>query len=428
MDQEISRLWQGYQAVRTCSMQLCESLNIDDLNLQAMPETSPLKWHLAHTSWFFETFLLKPYLPAYRTINRHYEYLFNSYYNAVGKQFPRSQRHLLSRPSYDEVCAYRQVIDELMHALLMSAHAGSDVLIQRLILGMNHEQQHQELMLTDLKFNWALNPLHPVFSTSPLPASVVPEPLCFTECEQGLFTVGYTPDDASDPAQFAFDNEGPAHRVWLDACAVANRLITNGEFIEFIEDGGYENPRWWSSDGWASVQAEAWQAPLYWEKHDHAYWHFTLHGFLKVDVNAPVCHVSLYEAQAFASWRGCRLCREAEWEVMAKTQSTQGHFMDLAYTHPYTAQSDDSGPGASGLKHMFGDVWEWTQSAYSPYPGYRPAEGALGEYNGKFMMNQCVLRGGSVATPQGHIRPSYRNFFYPNDRWQFSGLRLAHDS
>ncbi|MDX1451680.1 MAG: ergothioneine biosynthesis protein EgtB [Oleiphilaceae bacterium] len=427
MEQELSLLWQRYQSVRSASMLLCEALEVDDLNLQAVPETSPLKWHLAHTTWFFETFLLKPFQRDYQPFHPQFEYLFNSYYNAVGRQFPRPQRHLLSRPTIDEVYAYRKEIDARMHDLLSSAKEESKPLQQRLVLGLNHEQQHQELMLTDLKFNWSLNPLYPVYCEAPLPKSTPAPVLRFIAQTQGVVEIGHVAQDLSHPDTFAFDNEGPRHRVWLDDFAIANRLTTNGEYIEFIEDGGYETPQWWTSDGWATAQNEGWQAPLYWEKQNQKYWHYTLHGMQPVDPHAPVCHVSLYEALAFASWKGMRLCRESEWEVRASAQNIAGHFQDLQCLHPYSQASNNAAHKGSDLTQLFGDVWEWTQSAYSPYPGYQAAEGALGEYNGKFMMNQMVLRGGSVATPKDHIRQSYRNFFYPKDRWQFSGIRLAHD-
>lgn len=423
MDQQAAEIRSHFCSVRRRSETLCEGLEVEDLCLQGMADTSPLKWHLAHTTWFFETFILKPFAKGYQPHRAEFEYLFNSYYNAVGRQFPRPLRHMLSRPTVREVLAYRRAVDERV-LVLLDAPPRKDwkEVCRRLVLGMNHEQQHQELMLTDLKYCLALNPLRPVYNPAKLPPSVT-GPLTFSEIEGGAWQVGadLTDDRVTDVHAFRFDNEGPQHQCWLAPFALADRPVSNGEYLEFIEAGGYQEPGWWPSDGWTVVQQEQWQMPLYWQREGRQYLAFTLHGYLEVDPAAPVCHVSLYEALAFAAWSGMRLCREQEWERVAAAQPVEGHLWTADCNHPVT---DDSG---TGLRQLYGDVWEWTQSAYSAYPGYRPQAGALGEYNGKFMLNQMVLRGGSVATPVGHVRATYRNFFYPKDRWQFSGIRLAYD-
>ena len=381
--------------------------------MQPMDDASPPKWHLAHTTWFFETFLLRPYLPEYRIFHPQYEYLFNSYYNGVGSPFPRPRRGLLSRPTVAEVFEYRAAVDEAMEALLVGA--GQEIR-SRTLLGVQHEQQHQELLITDVKYNFGHNPLWPTFAAQrpePLAGSV--RPLGFIEHPEGLFNIGVEPSEG-----FAFDNESPSHKVHLSAFGLADRLVTCEEYLAFMEAGGYDSPALWLSDGWAWLQSRGVRAPLYWSQEESGWFEYRLTGRGPVRMDAPVAHVSFYEADAFARWAGFRLPLESEWEVVARTQRADGTFQEGGLLHPQPA-------GEQG-RQFFGDVWEWTASPYVPYPGYRPLPGTLGEYNGKFMSNQLVLRGGSCATPAAHVRPSYRNFFYPPDRWQFTGIRLARDS
>ncbi|MEN3951798.1 ergothioneine biosynthesis protein EgtB [Iodidimonas sp. SYSU 1G8] len=408
-----SALRDAYAQVRETSVALAAPLAPEDQVLQSMPDASPTKWHLAHTSWFFETFLLKPRLDGYRPIDERYDYLFNSYYQQIGAQFPRARRGLLSRPTVDQVLDYRAHVDDAMQALI--AREGDDV-ADLVTLGLNHEQQHQELLVTDIKHLLAINPLAPAPYGPALALAQDAPPLHWIDFDGGLREIGFHGNG------FAFDNEGPRHRQHLEAFALASRPVTNGEFIAFMDAGGYADPALWLSEGWARVQAEGWTAPLYWEPAATGWTRYTLHGRLPVDPAAPVCHVSYYEAAAYAAWAGCRLPTEAEWEVAASGAPVEGHFLDIARLEP----SACGGTGAK-LWQIYGDVWEWTASAYSAYPRYRPAAGAIGEYNGKFMSNQMVLRGGSCATPAGHIRPSYRNFFPPDTRWQYSGIRLAQD-
>ncbi|MBE9112313.1 ergothioneine biosynthesis protein EgtB [Nodosilinea sp. LEGE 07298] len=402
-----------YRDVRSLSETLCRPLEIEDYGVQAMADVSPPKWHLAHTTWFFETFLLQPYLEGYGEFHPGYGYLFNSYYEAVGDRHPRPQRGLLSRPTVADIYQYRAHVDEAMATLLQ--RQGNHVTVKELVtLGLHHEQQHQELLLTDLKYNLVINPLRPAYRQDVAVSKCAsPSPLKFVDCPGGLQTIGH---QASD---FAFDNESPAHLVYLPDFALANRLVTNGEYLEFIADGGYQTAAHWLAEGWAMVQSEGWQAPLYWEQRDGQWWVFTLGGLKPVNLMEPVCHVSYFEADAFAQWRGHRLPTEAEWEVAAAEVPQQGNLLAADHLHPQPVA------GSGQLAQLYGDTWEWTQSAYLPYPGFRPAAGAVGEYNGKFMCNQMVLRGGSCVTPPGHIRPSYRNFFPPSARWQFSGIRLA---
>jgi len=381
-------------------MRLCEPLAIEDYGVQPMPDASPPKWHLAHTTWFFETFLLKPYLPAYRPFNADFEFLFNSYYNGVGKQFPRGERGNLSRPTVAEVRDYRAHVDAAMETLFGQAEDEAEA---RSLLGLQHEQQHQELLLTDVKYNFGHNPLHPAYRDDPGRPGSRPAPrLRFIESGGGVREIGTTSNGA-----FAFDNETPRHRVFLEPHALANRLVTNGEYLAFIEDGGYTRPELWLADGWTRLHSgERWTAPLYWRLKNDCWREYHLTGLTQLDLDAPVIHVSYYEADAYARWAGARLPTEQEWETAAEDLSPEAN---------------------GGLTQMFGDAWQWTASAYGSYPGYEPLPGALGEYNGKFMSNQMVLRGGSCVTAEDHVRPSYRNFFYPGDRWQFSGIRLARD-
>jgi dimethylhistidine N-methyltransferase len=381
-----------------------------------MPDASPAKWHLAHVSWFFETFLLEPHLPGHQPFDPAYRLLFNSYYNGVGVPFARAQRGLVTRPGLADVLAYRAHVDAAMARLL--AQGVDDRLWPLVELGLAHEQQHQELLLTDIKHLFSINPLKPSYAGRWPLTPVAPVPRGWLAFDGGVSAIGH------DGPGFAFDNEGPRHCIFLEPFELATHPVTNGDWIAFIDDGGYRRPELWLSDGWANVQAEGWHAPLYW-RHDEAGWRcFTLHGEAPVDCHAPVAHVSFYEADAFARWAGARLPTEAEWEVAAAALAPAGNFADSGAFHPLAPRA----PASSGeAAQMFGDVWEWTASAYLPYPGYRPAEGAVGEYNGKFMSGQMVLRGGSCATPPDHVRATYRNFFPPAARWQFSGLRLARD-
>jgi ergothioneine biosynthesis protein EgtB len=405
----------AYCRVRELSESLCETLQPEDCVVQTVPEVSPTKWHLAHTSWFFETFVLKEALPDYTPINAQYAYLFNSYYNAAGKMHCRPKRGLISRPTLSETLEYRHRVDALMEGILEN----EDLLKQfapTIVLGINHEQQHQELMLTDIKHVFSENPLRPIFrKRAETMCSTVP-PIRWVPFKAGVYQIGHA------GAGFFYDNEEPRHRQFAEDFHLASRLVTNGEYIEFIEDGGYHRPEFWLSLGWYTVGEQRWEAPLYWEGGDGNWSIFTLSGLRELDKNEPVCHVSYFEADAFARWAGARLPTEFEWEVAAADLPYAGNFVDKESFHPRPL---DDIAGVQAPAQMFGDVWEWTSSSYSPYPGYVPAAGALGEYNGKFMCNQYVLRGGSCATSQSHIRKTYRNFFPPNARWQFMGVRLA---
>lgn len=407
------RAHMNYAEVRSATEILCRPLTAEDCMLQGITETSPPKWHLAHVSWFFETFLLQEYLPQYLPFNPRFRYLFNSYYEQLEGYHPRAQRGLLSCPSLETVYQYRAWVDrhmaELIDAIDESCWPEAAL---RIAIGLNHEQQHQELILTDLKYNFSVNPLFPAYRED------LPQPrgtACSLEWqafEGGQYEIGYSGDG------YAFDNERPRHKVCVQPWRLANRLVTNGEFLAFMEDDGYARPEFWLSDGWAGVEQRGWEAPLYWLRQDDGWWQYTLGGLRPLNYEEPVCHVSYYEADAFARWAGCRLPTEQEWELAAGAQSIGGNLREAGYLQPTVATG-------TGMQQMFGDVWEWTASPYIGYPGYRAPAGALGEYNGKFMCNQMVLRGGSCVTPAEHIRVSYRNFFYPHDRWQFKGFRLA---
>jgi ergothioneine biosynthesis protein EgtB len=401
-----------YATVRHQTEALCRPLAVDDYQVQSVLETSPPKWHIAHVTWFFETFVLKPYLPGYRPLDPRYEQIFNSYYNSIGAFHPRAQRHTLSRPTVDDVYAYRRHVDEHMLQLL-----GSDAVLaevaERLELGLNHEQQHQELLLMDIKRNFFANPLYPAYTSGVVLHGDEPAPLQWIELPAGIRELGHPRDNG-----FHFDNETPRHKVFLRDCRLASRPVTNGEYLEFMDAGGYAEPKLWLSDGWSAIGERRWDAPLYWTRIDGQWHEMTLRGLQVLDESLPVCHVSYYEADAYARWRGARLPTEAEWEVAATGRPIQGNFVESGQLHPRSA-------GRHG--QWFGDVWEWTSSPYSPYPGYRALSGALGEYNGKFMANQYVLRGGCCVTPRSHVRATYRNFFYPHDRWPFTGIRLASD-
>ena len=405
-------LAEEYLAVRHTTLALCSPLTVEDHGLQPMPDASPAKWHLAHTTWFFETFLLSTYFEDYRPFEAEFRNLFNSYYNAVGDRPLRALRHVLSRPSLEEVHAYRDYVDEAMLHFLLDTPQEALPLIK---LGINHEQQHQELIVTDVKNGLWANPLRPPYRAAGhlLPSPEAARPVEWRRFAGGLNTIGF------EGSGFAFDNEGPRHSVYLRDFRLASRLVTNGEYLEFIHDAGYQRPELWLSDGWDCARTNAWHAPLYWEHYDDEWWHYTIEGMRTLERNEPVCHISFYEADAFARWAKKRLPTEAEWEVAAQSSAVEGNLMESGVLHPRA-----SGP-SPGLSQIFGDVWEWTASAYLPYPGFHPAAGAVGEYNGKFMCNQMVLRGGSCATPQSHIRATYRNFFPPHVRWQFMGIRLA---
>jgi ergothioneine biosynthesis protein EgtB len=409
-----------FRRVRAFTEKLCEPLEPEDYVVQSMPDCSPTKWHLAHVSWFFETFVLGPNVSGYRSLHPQYTYLFNSYYNAIGERHCRSKRGLISRPTVKETYRYRAYVDEHMLELLSTA---DDELLDRLaslvVLGLHHEQQHQELLVTDLKHTLAANPLHPVYLARQPQAVSSPPRLRWLSFDGGLVWIGH------DGHGFAFDNESPRHQHFLQPFELAARPITNGEYLAFMADDGYQRPELWLSAGWGTAQDNGWEAPLYWERQDGRWFAQTLAGLLAVDPAEPVCHLSYYEADAYARWAGARLPTEAEWEIASANVPMDGNFVENGRFHP--APLDTQIDTSQGPQRMFGDLWEWTQSSYSPYPGFRPAEGAVGEYNGKFMCNQYVLRGGSCATARDHIRRTYRNFFPADARWQFMGVRLARD-
>ena len=400
-----------YLSVRHRTVALAARLRPEDTVVQSMPDASPTKWHLAHTTWFFEQFILcrdRRYVVA----NPEWHYVFNSYYQSVGPMHARSRRGLLTRPTLDEVFDYRHRVDDAIMALIAQ---GNDAALAELVeLGVQHEQQHQELLLTDIKHAFAQNPLEPAFAPdAPMPLSVIAPSLRYVPYEEGVVKIGHEGDG------FHFDNEGPRHRTYRQAGAIANRPVTNAEYRAFVHDGGYEEPTLWLSDGWATVQTEGWKRPLYWDPALES--EFTLAGRRPIDPHAPVTHISYFEADAFARWAGARLPTEVEWETMAEDLPIQGNLQDTDMFQPRASSFE------APLGQMYGDVWEWTMSPYVSYPGFRPLAGALGEYNGKFMNGQWALRGGSCATPADHIRATYRNFFPPHARWQFSGIRLGND-
>lgn len=424
----------GFDAVRQRTEAICAPLAIEDYVVQAMDDVSPAKWHLAHTTWFFEEMLLLPFLQGYKRHNERYPYLFNSYYINLGDRWQRSMRGNLSRPTVKEVYAYRHAVDDAMRRLLsegLSALAPERAKQMKAlaVLGMNHEQQHQELLLTDIKYNLVRSPLHPVYqvkdgSDTASDAATGTAPLHWVAFDGGQYTIGKNEHDGG----FSYDNEGPAHEVLLQPFALANRLVTNGEYLEFVLDEGYERPELWLDEGWTARKEHNWFAPEYWLYQDGTWHEMTLLGLCPLNLLAPVTHLSLYEAEAYATWRGLRLPTEAEWEVAAKLSkpTKERHaFVEGGLLHPTAVATASDSPAA--LQQMHGHLWQWTASAYRPYPGYQRQTDALGEYNGKFMMNQMVLRGGSLATPHSHYRPTYRNFFHPDKRWQFTGLRLAKD-
>jgi ergothioneine biosynthesis protein EgtB len=406
--ENIESLRERYLRVRAQSLELTADLRPEDTVVQSMPDVSPTKWHLAHVTWFFERFVLEAC--GVERLNDKYHYLFNSYYNSVGEMHPRPKRGEITRPTFDEVLDYRTQVDAAMTSMLDAGRVGDDLLAV-LELGLQHEQQHQELLLTDIKHVLAQNPLRPAAKIDLLaPPHAEPPALEFVEGETGIVRVGHDGDG------FCFDNETPTHDALLHPHGIANRLVTNGEFRAFISAGGYEQPEHWLSDGWATIRDRGWSRPLYWDESLQS--EFTLGGVRDIDDNAPVAHVSYYEADAFARWAGYRLPTEFEWEHLARKESAKGNLLGSQYWQP-VASADSC--------QLFGDVWEWTSSAYAPYPGFQPLPGSLGEYNGKFMCNQMTVRGGSCVTADDHIRASYRSFFYPDARWQFLGFRLARD-
>ncbi|MBC7922600.1 MAG: ergothioneine biosynthesis protein EgtB [Ferruginibacter sp.] len=408
-----TQLKERYQRVRRQSARICQPLEEEDYVVQPTGDVSPPKWHLGHTTWFFETFILSRQ-PGYRVFHPDYNYLFNSYYESIGARVVRTDRGNMSRPAVRDIYAYRAHVDEAMANFLESEAAETTEVRNLVELGFQHEQQHQELLVTDIQYILGHNPLFPVYAPLP-PSAESPEDALetYSGVSEGVYPIGYGGDG------FCFDNERGVHNVFLHPFRVANRLVTNGEYLQFMADGGYADFSHWLQEGWAWVKQNQVQAPLYWHKDQHWH-HYTLHGPERVDPSAPVTHVSFYEADAYARWKGKRLPTEFEWEVACRQlngEEIKGNFLESNLLHPT--------PGRAGDNQFFGDVWEWTNSAYLAYPYYQKPDGALGEYNGKFMINQMVLRGGSCATPRSHIRATYRNFFHPDKRWQFTGIRLA---
>ena len=415
------RLAMGFRTVRDATLRLAAPLSPEDMMVQSCPEASPVKWHLAHTSWFFETFVLREFLPGYRPFHPDFHWLFNSYYNALGDMPEKKLRASFSRPPLAAILDYRTHVDAAIDTLLGAGQAPEEAL-QRISLGLHHEQQHAELIVTDIKHALFTNPLHPAYIEQPeaAQADTIAPPLDWVTFSGGLTEIGIDPA----PDTFAFDNETPRHTVYLAPFALATRPVTCAEYLAFLDDRGYTRPELWLAEGWGTMRSEGWQAPLYWTRdaETQSGWSiYTLHGFEPLEAlsETPVCHLSLFEADAYARWAGCRLPTEFEWEHAVATGTTQGNFLESGHLHPTPARA------VPGLQQIFGDVWEWTASGYTGYPGYHPLPGALGEYNGKFMSSQVTLRGGSCVTPATHIRATYRNFFSPATRWQFSGLRLA---
>ncbi len=412
------KLIEKFKNVRSFSEELTKPLKTEDFVVQSMPDVSPTKWHLGHVSWFFEAFVLDKAVKNYKSINTKYTYIFNSYYVLIGKRFVRANRGVLSRPTVEEVYEYRKFVNENLIEFLENC---SDEIFEKYApvveIGLNHEQQHQELLLTDIKHVLSFNPLNPVYSSVDLPEGEF-KTLTWNTFKGGVCQIG------NSGKSFCYDNETPVHNEYIHPFKLGTRTVTNQEYIEFIESGAYKKQELWLSDGWAVIEKENWDAPLYWKKTDGKWRHFTLAGLKEVSPNEPVSHVSYYEAEAYSRWAGGRLPTEAEWEIAADELQINGNFVDNGYFHPVSCENSNE----KNLKQMYGDVWEWTQSSYLPYHGYKPLPGALGEYNGKFMSGQMVLRGGSCATFSNHIRKTYRNFFPPHSRWQFMGLRLAKDA
>lgn len=415
---EGEQLHPRFQTIRQTTESLCKPLAIEDYVVQAMEDVSPPKWHLAHTSWFFETFVLAPYCAQYKPFHPSFHSLFNSYYQAAGSPYPRAKRGLLSRPSVDLIYSYRAYVNEQMGALFNTLTPQTlQPLLFIIELGLHHEQQHQELLLMDIKYNFSMDPQFPGYylnRATPSKKINAIKSLEFYEVDGGLVTIGH------QDTQFCFDNELPAHQYFLHPYQMATRLVINAEYLEFIDAGGYDNPLYWLAEGWDLVQKQQWKAPLYWYKINQEWFVFTLSGLQQLNLDEPVCHVSYYEADAYARWKKARLPLESEWEhcVRIKNKEVQGNLLETQHYHPLPQSHD-------GEEQFFGDLWEWTSSAYSSYPGYQPFKGMMGEYNGKFMSNQMVLRGGSCVTPHNHLRASYRNFYQPDKRWPFTGIRLS---
>jgi ergothioneine biosynthesis protein EgtB len=413
-----SSLISDFEKVRQDSERICAPLEIEDYGIQTFPDVSPPKWHLAHSSWFFETFILKPFYRNYNEYDPLFAHLFNSYYEQVGTFHPRPERGLLSRPTVKQIYAYRAHIDESMRILLSNKrHDELETIQLRTVIGIHHEQQHQELLLTDIKHIFAYNPSRPAYRNLAMPEPGIPLSLDWHEQPGGIYDIGTNFSDL-----FVFDNETPRHKQYIQPFKIASRLTTNSEYLAFINDDGYSRPEFWLSDGWKTLNTNNWQHPLYWQQENNEWYEMTLGGLRPLDLHAPVSHISFYEAAAYAAWAGKRLASEAEWEIVARDLPVNGNLREHDYLQPLAAYENDK------PVQFYGDTWEWTQSSYSPYPGYKPAAGALGEYNGKFMSSQMILRGGSCLTPTNHIRASYRNFFYPKDRWQVTGIRLAEDT
>ena len=402
-----------YQRVRNYTEQFCTPLATDDFQIQSIVQTSPPKWHIAHVTWFFESFVLPHFQPSYTAFDPNFDFIFNSYYYTHGSMHPRPQRGLLSRPTLDEVFSFRRYVDEKMLQLMSSVEESQwEELAFRVVLGLNHEEQHQELLLMDIKHNFSANPLKPAYRADLQPTSGETPSVNWLEQEGGLVSIGHQGEG------FAYDNETPRHQTLMQPHRLADRFVTNGEYLEFIEDSGYANPALWLSDGWSLLQRDPKHHPLYWEKREGQWWQFTLGGMRPLNPHEPVCHINYYEADAFARWAGKRLPLEAELETVLEQQPITGNFANSDLLHPAPAK-------ASG--QWFGDLWAWTSTPYCAYPGFKPLAGSMGEYNGKFMSNQMVLKGGCCVTPADHTRSSYRNFFYPDERWAFTGLRLAED-
>lgn len=420
-DRVSTKLSKSFLSIRKFSEELTKPLEIEDYVIQSMPDVSPTKWHLAHTSWFFETFVLSEINPNYRSPHPQFNFLFNSYYVQVGERHCRPKRGLISRPTVEDVLRYRRHVDQNILEFLEIANEEQLGRVASFIeLGLHHEQQHQELMLTDIKHVFSENPLRPVYSPRKRNRSNQPlEAMDWLEYPEGIHEIGHRGEG------FSFDNETPVHKEYSNPFRLASRLVSNREYLEFVRDGGYKRPENWLSDGWNAVEVNTWNAPLYWEESDGNWQYFTLHGMRDIELDEPVCHLSYYEADAFARWAGARLPSEVEWEIAASDLSIEGNFVEKGNYHPSGISEQ---PGNKDPQQLFGDVWEWTRSPYVPYPGYTTLPGAAGEYNGKFMCNQMVLRGGSCATSRSHIRKTYRNFFPPDARWQFMGIRLAKDA
>lgn len=406
-----------FEATRRTTENLCSNLEPEDFVIQSSPDVSPPKWHLAHTTWFFETFILKKYLKGYSEFNPAFSYMYNSYYETAGPFYPRPNRGLISRPSHEIILEYRKHVDGALRDYFMESGNDTDTLDFLIELGINHEQQHQELLLMDLKKNFSFNPLFYAYADPQNYVRSEPGDVSWLKIEDGIRYIG------TSSQSFSFDNETPEHREYVRDFEIADRPVTNGEYMDFMKNGGYSKPEFWLSDGWSYIRQNNWNSPEYWINRDGVWYEFKLSGLFEVDLNEPVSHVSYYEADAFARWSGYRLPTEFEWETAANTyvEDTEGNFLESGILHP-TAQYSGQ------MKKMFGDVWEWTSSAYLPYPGFKPLEGTLGEYNGKFMSGQMVLRGGSCLTPREHIRATYRNFFAPEKRWPVTGIRLARDT